>query len=137
MTGKDTTQNLLSAGTLAVQSVALIVSKALDAAAELGGSQHDPVVTHPQPFPAPPPDPNFQPHDRTLQLAGPLVYDLGGDQLDATVVTITPPVLKPGDTGFTLQAVATGHRSGRYHGTVQVLRPNQSLEATVAVFVLV
>jgi hypothetical protein len=92
-------------------------------------------VTPPQEFAAPPFKPGVTQVARTLELAAPLAYALGGDSLD--VVTFTPNPL-PGDTPtFTIAANATGHAAGLYHGTVNLLDPTGALLDSVPVFVLV
>ena len=137
MSANDTTSNVAEAGALGVQSWVLIVNEALDAAAVLGGTQHDPVMTPPQGFTAPSFKPGVAQVDRTLELAGPLAHDLGDDSIDTFHVTFTPNPLPAGTLDFTVEADATGHAAGCYRGSVNLIDPVGVQVGSVAVFVLV
>ena len=117
---------------LAAQSLVLVVSEAFDAAAVLGGEQDRPLVVLSHSF-ATTAGADAQ-TVRTLRLEGPMVADLGNDQLPTSVVTIVPgtarrgrrqalpSTLQPGENAFHLEVDATGHHAGCYAGTVQVVR---------------
>jgi hypothetical protein len=137
MSTDDAASDVAEAGALGVQSWVLIVNEALDAAAVLGGTQHDPVVTPPQGFTAPAFGPGVAQVPRTLELAGPLTFDLGGDSLPESAVTIAPNPLPADTLDFTVSADATGHPAGGYRGTVNLFDPNGVQVGSVAVFVLV
>lgn len=137
LSADDAAADVAEAGALGVQSWVLIVNEALDAAAVLGGTQRDPVVTPPQEFAAPPFKPGVTQVPRTLELAAPLAYALGGDSLDKSVVTFAPNPLPDNKPTFTIAANATGHAAGLYHGTVNLRDPTGALLDSVPVFVLV
>jgi hypothetical protein len=137
LTAKDATSDVAEAGALGVQSWVLIANEALDAAAVLGGTQHDPVITPAQEFTAPAFKPGVPPVVRTLELAGPLTHDLGDDSIDAIHVTITPKLLLANEFDFKIQVDATGHAAGGYRGTVNLIDPAGAPVGSVAVFVLV
>lgn len=103
-----------------VQSVALVVNEAFDAGAGMSGAQDKPHVVVSQPF-----DANAAgtaAHGvRTLELAGPLVADLGHDSIPVSAITLRPDTLQPQQTTFELVVNGTGHAALGYSGRVSVV----------------
>jgi hypothetical protein len=118
---------------LAVQSLALIVNEAFDAAAVLTGKQDRPHIVFSGTF-STGNDPGAVKSVRTLRLAGPLVADLGHDALPVSVVIIEPDALRAGETEFHLEADATGHQAVGYSGTVLVLNEKGDLIEPISVW---
>src|SRR5271165_123206 len=104
-------EDLAAWASLATESGLLMLAKALEVAATLGGFQDDQNIVESPPFEAP--------QGATLKLAGRLVMRGGLDELPANVISIHPPKLGPDATEFTLRANATGHRGATYLGIVK------------------
>jgi hypothetical protein len=112
-----TAKNWMATG---AQSVALVVNEAFDAGAAMSGAADKPHVVVSTPF-----DTNgagTAAHGaRTLELAGPLVADLGHDSIPASAVTLRPDTLQPQQTSFELVVNGTGHAALGYSGRVNVV----------------
>lgn len=120
---------------LGMQSAALVVTEALDAAAVMTGQQDRPHVVLSPPFSTS--DGGGLPTSiRTLRLAGDLVADLGADRLPVSVVTIEPASLKAAETTFYLRADATGHDAVGYSGAVNVSMADGSPVESIDVWLL-
>ena len=120
--------------TMAFQSVALVANEALDAGSVIRGSQDKPHVVVSLPFDAS--GAGTAAHGgRTLELAGPLVADLGHDSIPASAVTLRPDTLQPQQTTFELVVNGTGHPALGYSGKVFVIDAQGKHMETVDVWV--
>jgi hypothetical protein len=102
--------DLAACASLATESGSQLAAQALEAVATLCGGGYDQNVVETPPFEAP--------AGATLKLDGALALASGLDTLPASVVTIQPSQLAPGETKFILIANATGHDGGTYTGMV-------------------
>ncbi len=121
--------------TMAFQSVALVVNEAFDAGEAMRGSEdHRHVVVSP-PFATN--SGGTAAHGvRTLELAGPLIADLGHDAIPVSAVTLRPDSLPPQQTTFELVVDGTGHPALGYSGHVSVLDAKGEQIESVDVWVM-
>ena len=136
VTADEVASNLSTGAILAAQSMVLIVNEAFDAAAVMSGRQDQAMIVESQSFTTAAAT-GAVAGTLTLELAGPLVADLGNDSLPESVVAILPGILQPGDTTFHLEANATGHHAGGYSGNVEVLDGARNTVDTVSVWLTV
>jgi len=73
---------------------------------------------------------------RTLKLAGPLVADVGSDQIAVDRVEISPTELKQGIGDFKLVADTTGHDAVGYSGAVVVSDAAGTVLESVRVYLM-
>lgn len=131
LSADDAVADATEGGLLAVQTVVLVVNEAFDALAVLSGAQDRPHIARSQPFSVG--SSSVGNGIRTLQIRGPLVADLGQDQL--TNVTIVPATLHPGETTFHLEVDAAGHQAVGYSGLLDVLDQQGNVVESIAVWI--
>ena len=115
LTADQATQDLADCTVFALRCGAAAFSQWLDIATKCAGTHVPPSRSESPPFSTTTLD-----GTRTLNLAGPMVADVGSGQIGVSQVTIEPSELKPGQGQFKLVADTAGHDAVGYSGTVEV-----------------